>query len=425
MDDIPEPEASIVIATYNRAQSVVKTLRALADQSVAPATFEVIIVSDGSTDRTPEIVGELSLPFPLRIIEQVNNGPASARNAGAEIARGGLIIFLDDDITPSHGFVASHLDRHRKAPCQPFVLVGYLPVRLTTQRGAYATSLRGWWETMFDRLADPAYRFGYRDVLSGNMSLSSTFFRQVGGFEPELKCHEDFELGYRLIQAGACFGFSRQARGAHEEKTDLVRSLRRQREEGIAEVWLAKRYPSIIKYQRFTHYRSSGAARIAHHLAFSAPWLALLLSHGALFLLALADRLRFRRVWRRLCNFLLMQNYWKGVAIAVEDHSQLDLLVSARIDESEACFETLEIDLACGLIAAEGQMNRIRPQSLLLRWGRIKVGTVPHEEGRERLHAAHLRPLLQHRFRSQLLRAAGLEALLTNAGWYGKPGLVD
>jgi glycosyltransferase involved in cell wall biosynthesis len=107
----PDLTVSIVIPTHNRRDSVERALRALTRQTYPLAASEVIVVADGCTDGTPEI-SRAGWPFPLRIMEEASRGPAAARNRGAAVATGELLIFLDDDIEVSPGFVAAHVRAH-------------------------------------------------------------------------------------------------------------------------------------------------------------------------------------------------------------------------------------------------------------------------------------------------------------------------
>src|SRR5439155_10382038 len=104
---------SVVVPTLNRRDAVLRLLRALGRQSAAPTSYEAIVVVDGSTDGTAEAVAEHAAPFALRRVVQPQSGLAAARNAGARAATGDVVLFLDDDMEPSPGLVAAHLERHR------------------------------------------------------------------------------------------------------------------------------------------------------------------------------------------------------------------------------------------------------------------------------------------------------------------------
>lgn len=82
---------SVVVPTYNQADYIAETLQSLVDQTVIP--LEVIVVNDGSTDKTAEVLKE----FPFKVVTQVNKGLASARNTGIMHAKGDYVFFLDSD----------------------------------------------------------------------------------------------------------------------------------------------------------------------------------------------------------------------------------------------------------------------------------------------------------------------------------------
>src|SRR5258707_10281865 len=91
---------SVVIPTYNRCASLRRLLDALARQTLSADRFEVIVVDDGSSDGTRELLRTLKTPYALVSIEQPNQGPGAARNRGVRAASGDLILFLDDDVVP-------------------------------------------------------------------------------------------------------------------------------------------------------------------------------------------------------------------------------------------------------------------------------------------------------------------------------------
>ncbi|MDW7690500.1 glycosyltransferase [Flammeovirgaceae bacterium SG7u.111] len=89
---------SVIIPTYNRSQLLEQCLKALAGQTLDPLFFEVIVVNDGSTDNTKEIIDLFCYSLPnLIYLEQQNQGPAVARNLGASIAKSNYLAFTDDD----------------------------------------------------------------------------------------------------------------------------------------------------------------------------------------------------------------------------------------------------------------------------------------------------------------------------------------
>ena len=86
------PAVSVVIATFNRADFLPQTIDSLLCQSFKD--FELIVVDDGSTDRTAELLHGYG--DRVRIFRQENLGPAAARNAGIRHARGRWIAFQNE-----------------------------------------------------------------------------------------------------------------------------------------------------------------------------------------------------------------------------------------------------------------------------------------------------------------------------------------
>jgi glycosyltransferase involved in cell wall biosynthesis len=98
---------SVVIPTFNRIRTVERAIRSALDQSLRP--LEVVVVDDGSDDGTDELLQSLSPP--VRTIRQAQAGVATARNYGAQEARGEWLAFLDSDDYWTPG----HLDRISQA----------------------------------------------------------------------------------------------------------------------------------------------------------------------------------------------------------------------------------------------------------------------------------------------------------------------
>ncbi len=98
---MPEPtiEVSVIVPSYNEEQNIRECLRTLTDQSTRDD--EIIVVDDGSTDRTRTIVRE----FNVRLLEQSHRGPAAARNWGARESRGRILVFVDADMTFDRKFL--------------------------------------------------------------------------------------------------------------------------------------------------------------------------------------------------------------------------------------------------------------------------------------------------------------------------------
>src|SRR5579863_10215005 len=94
---------SVVIPTFNRCETLRKALAAYSNQSALHCIQEIIIVDDGSTDSTQDVVSEFARRSPMAVhaFRQAHQGPAAARNCGIRAAKAETILFTDDDIIPS------------------------------------------------------------------------------------------------------------------------------------------------------------------------------------------------------------------------------------------------------------------------------------------------------------------------------------
>ncbi len=111
----PMPLVSIVMPTYNRADTIGRAIASVRAQSWSD--WELIVVDDGSTDNTPSLLAGLDPR--IRFLRQENQGVTAARNTGLAASRGQLVAFLDsdDEWLPHHlalatGFFAAHPDEH-------------------------------------------------------------------------------------------------------------------------------------------------------------------------------------------------------------------------------------------------------------------------------------------------------------------------
>jgi glycosyltransferase involved in cell wall biosynthesis len=403
------PTISVIIPTHNRCASLRRTLDALCTQTYPPQLVHVLVAADGCVDGTVEMLRRYRAPFGMRIIEQQGQGPAAARNHGAAHATGRLLLFLDDDIQAVPSLIEAHVSAHQRGPGQ--VVIGYLPPVLASQAGFFRIQLRLWWEAMFDAMRQPGHRCSYRDLLSGNFSLAAELFARIGGFDPTLRCHEDYELGMRLIKAGASFTFAADALGYHYEMTDLDRSLRRKYQEGQADVLLGSRHPELRRMLPLARFRGphSPLSRLLYALAFAWPGGGDLLAARLRRLLDPLERARLRSRWRRLLDDLLGYWYWRGVGVELGSRRALAGFIEGGQSPVDEGGDEIEIDLRQGLEAAERQLDEARPSGVHIRYGRQSVGRIPPQPGVEGLRGVHLRPVLATDLAMPLLKALALE----------------
>lgn len=388
------PLISVIIPTHNRCASLQRTLDALKKQTCPLEQVEVIVVADGCSDATVTTLQNSKAPFLLKVIEQPGQGAAAARNQGAIQASADLLLFLDDDIEAAPQLLEAHLEAHRQHSNR--VVLGYLPPILQVQTALFRPKLRSWWEATFQPMRQPGHRYSYRNLLTGNVSLSADLFEQVGRFDCDFKCHEDYELGVRLIQAGATFSFSEDAVGYHHEMTDLDRSLQRKYQEGKASVQFGRKYPELMPtFPIVTVFASppSWFYQVLPGLVFQFPQLFDFVAARLRSCLNLLEWGRCYGFWQMLLYRLLGYWYLRGMVDELRDRASIARFLESATPRVPEEFE-LELDLQKGLRVAEQLLDHCRPASVKIRYGQQFLVQVPAIPGSERLRGTHLRSIL-------------------------------
>lgn len=213
---------SVIIPTYNRSQALERCLRALEKQKIAPGSYEIIVVNDGG-ESLQHVKAGLSGAVTISFLEQKNAGPATARNAGAAVARGHYLVFTDDDCAPDQQWLARFEQAFAAAP--PRSLVGGRTVNALTQN-AYACASQ--------LLVDYLYAFYARkkpDALfytSNNMAMSKDGFGGIGGFNQSFPsaAGEDREFAVRWTQHGGHMEYVPQAVNYHYHQMTFAKYFR-------------------------------------------------------------------------------------------------------------------------------------------------------------------------------------------------------
>ncbi|HEY3728274.1 MAG TPA: glycosyltransferase family A protein [Solirubrobacteraceae bacterium] len=195
-----EPAVSVIVAARDAEPTLPRTLRALAGQQVDGA-HEVIVVDDGSRDRTAQLA--MQAGGPVRVIRQPPLGPAAARNRGVSEAGGSRLAFCDADVFPAPGWLQAGIDALRVADLvQGRVVPDPEAVLGPFDRTLWINSQVGLWET-------------------ANLFVTRAAFEAAGGFEEWISpargkaLAEDVWFGYRALRAGARPAFCPAALAHH------------------------------------------------------------------------------------------------------------------------------------------------------------------------------------------------------------------
>jgi peptidoglycan/xylan/chitin deacetylase (PgdA/CDA1 family)/glycosyltransferase involved in cell wall biosynthesis len=234
---------SIVIPTHQRRETVVRMVRALARQELDD--YEAIVAVDGSTDGTAAALRDLSLPFPLKVVEQDNLGAGAARNAGAAAAEGEILLFLDDDMEADPRLLLEHDRSHREGAD---VVLGDLPLHPDSPHNLLSWGVGLWASDRRKRLTSPGAEIGMSDLLTGQISVGRSTYEEMGGFDGEMTRGglfggEDTDFGYRVARDGLRMVFNPDAITYQYYDVDPALYLRRVREAARSGQELALKHP--------------------------------------------------------------------------------------------------------------------------------------------------------------------------------------
>lgn len=233
------PLLSVIIPAYNKATELTISLPLLGTQTLSAADWQLIIIDDGSTDTTCEVVKRHAAGQDLTLVslDPATRRASRARNVGAECATAPYILFLDPDILPSPGLIEAHLRQLERR--DQIVSLGYMYAVGLGQDVFRSTYGAEWDFTSIDAVLRRAREFpGLSDVRwgwsdspeqfsslpcpwaggwTGNIALSRRAFFEVGGFDESFvdRGMEDIDLSYRLHRVGVSFELNKDAVGFH------------------------------------------------------------------------------------------------------------------------------------------------------------------------------------------------------------------
>lgn len=310
-------EVSVVIPTHNRKDLLREELLSLSNPRLVEANMEVIVVVDGGTDGTWEMLQEISVPYTLRSINQIQSGPSVARNNGARAANGDLLIFLDDDLLPKRELIDEHVAFHVQDP-NAVVLGRLLPAD---------TGDKGGWNIWEEQVLEKHYRAmgsGHRPpagrrLYSGNFSVRKQAFLDAGGFDEQMKRGEDVELGFRLEEAGQKFHFNADAAAIHRGYRSFESWLRSSNLYGHCDVDLAlvrghrKEMSEVLRW----YHRKPSLARLAINVSAGRPPVVNAMSRGLKWASDMFAKAGMKKFSRYGYSGIYQLQYWHGVTEAL------------------------------------------------------------------------------------------------------------
>lgn len=230
-----EIQASIIIPTYNRAWILKKVIENLSNQTFPRDRYETVVVDDGSTDNTEQVVKSIKTSCSLRYFKKEKKGISYARNYGIKKAKGEIIIFLDSDVLVNRSFVEEHIISHRN---QDKVVVRGVVINTENIDNPASEKIK---------ITDMSTAF----FATANVSVRKKYLLKVDLFDENFKEYgwEDLELGVRLKKEGLKAITNKKALGYHYRKKpaliDLPDICRKEEMRGRTAVLFYRKHPTF------------------------------------------------------------------------------------------------------------------------------------------------------------------------------------
>lgn len=292
------PDISVIIPTNRRPEILAPCLRALLQQDFAKERFEVLVLNDGGKHDLSALATTLSRDgLRVRIITVPQGGPGPARNRGAELAQGALLVFTDDDCLPEPGWLSAFSLANA---AHPEALLGGPVSNLLTHRPASEAS-----QVLVSFLYDWYNQnpLDARFFTSNNIAARRESFQRHGGFDTRftLSAGEDRDLCARWREQGGQLVFVPHARIGHAHDLSIRKFWLQHFKygRGAAMYWTARPGSgAAIRVEPFRFYSQLLRYPLTH-----TPWPRAIRSAGLIALSQIANAVGFlvtARRWPRL-----------------------------------------------------------------------------------------------------------------------------
>lgn len=230
---------AVVVPAYNAERTLGDCLRSLEAQNVPPSTYEIIVVDDGSSDRTASVAAA----FGVRVIRQQNAGAAAARNAGVAAANAPWIAFTDADCVASRGWLKALSRRVGTSETDVICVAGRTLGLASETPAARFVDLMGALDAA-RHLSHPRFPF----APSGNVCYRRTALVAAGGFDSRYRSYEACELHQRLAKVGGSCVYEPAALVFHRHRATWRDYWRQQRSYGGGLAYFMREHRHEIRW---------------------------------------------------------------------------------------------------------------------------------------------------------------------------------
>ena len=227
------PQVSIIIPAYNEEKHIGKLLDSIMKMDYPQKNLEIIVIDDGSTDRTPVIVSR----YPVKVIKGPHRGVGVARNIGWRSANHDIILFLDSDLVVSKNFLKEMIKAFKKEN----VAAADCTTLIKNKKSLIARMLY-----LRNVLGLAIYDFPFVKL------CKKKILEEVNGINPKYGYYDDWELAIRIKKKGYKIVRMRKAVVWHNEPETFQELWRQHKWAGRSIIFLWKGYKKeLLKRLRF------------------------------------------------------------------------------------------------------------------------------------------------------------------------------
>jgi glycosyltransferase involved in cell wall biosynthesis len=234
---------SIIVPVYNRPQEIDELLESLTQQDFQD-DFEVIVVEDGSTDSSVEVVKKYTNSLQINYFFKENSGAGASRNYGMERANGNYFIILDSDVIVPTQYLTEVSKALKDNFTDAFGGPDAAHPNFTSLQKAINYSMTSFLTT--GGIRGKKKGVGKFQPRSFNLGLSKAAFEKTNGFS-KLKVGEDIDLTFRLWEHGFKTQLIERAFVYHKRRSTIKQFFKQTFAFGTARPVLNKRYPDTAK----------------------------------------------------------------------------------------------------------------------------------------------------------------------------------
>ncbi|MCB9208110.1 MAG: glycosyltransferase [Ignavibacteriales bacterium] len=242
---------SVIIPTFNRSAEIKELLNSLTYQTISEKDFEIIVVDDGSTDNTFELIETLQKEnvINLKLVKQDHKGPGEARNLGMKTAKGKYFIFIDSDCIADKNWLTAYKKAVENIDVAGFggpdsVLPDFLPIQKAIDYSMTSFITTGGIRGHSKKKISKYYPRSF------NMGVRADIVEKIGGMG-KLRHGQDIEFSNRILSTGEPIIKVEDAIVYHKRRISIKKFFKQVYNWGVARINLYKIDEKMLELVHF------------------------------------------------------------------------------------------------------------------------------------------------------------------------------